>query len=532
MACAPRLGKRDGNTQAAGTPPGQTFSGDLHSQRYMNVTTHSKPRLLVIGLDGATLDLIEPWVAAGDLPTFARLLRAGTSGRLHSVPNTSPGWASFATGLNPANHGIFHASGWSSDRRHLRPMRGSDLQGCTMWRIASDAERQVVVVNVKFTYPAEPINGILLAGADAPAIDAPGFCYPPDYDLGRYRIGSRMSALLKEHGRAAALADAFAVDERRTEIFIKALSQVDWDLAIVIYDLPDITQHFFWRSMATATDDWQHAIRDSYRFIESRIEHLLAYAGHDTRLLILSDHGCGPLCATPRSLAEWLIQNNFMCVYSPAQTPWRQRLTSQVYTWLRHHLNERRKEWLRRRFPALRGHVESSAKFAGIDWPATTAYVGASSFEVWINAQGREPQGTVAPGAEYDRVCHELTNALLEWRDPVTHQPRVRAVHRRDEVYQGRYIDLAPDLTIEWNPAAAPSPDTINGNTSGFDGDHQPEGLLIAVGPEICAGEQIHGAHIVDMAPTILHWLGVPSREPMDGRVLTALFGLTETRPA
>jgi predicted AlkP superfamily phosphohydrolase/phosphomutase len=411
-------------------------------------------------------------------------------------------------------------------------MRGSDLQGRTVWRIASDAGRQVVVVNVPFTYPAEPINGILLAGADAPAVDAPGFCYPPDYELDHYRIASRMSAILKEHGPAAAQADAFAVDECRTEVFIKALSQVDWDLAIVIYDLPDVAQHFFWRSIAAAAGDGRHAIRDSYCFIETQIEHLLAYTGHDTRLLILSDHGFGPLCATPQSLAEWLIQNNFLRVHGSTQTPWQQRLTGQTYAWLRRRLNERGKEWLRRRLPGLRDHVESSVRFAGIDWPATTAYTGASSFEVWINTQGREPHGSVAPGVEYDRVCRDLMTALLEWHDPVTHQPRVRAVHGRDEVYQGRYLDLAPDLTIEWNPAAAPSPETISGNVSGFDGDHRPDGLLIAVGPEICAGGQIHHARIIDVAPTILHWLGVPSSEPMDGRVLTTLFEPTEARQA
>jgi predicted AlkP superfamily phosphohydrolase/phosphomutase len=495
------------------------------------MTTRSKPRLLVIGLDGATFDLIEPWAASGDLPTFAQLLRAGASGRLRSVPNTSPGWASFATGLNPANHGIFHAFGWSNDQHHLRPMRGSDLRGRTLWCIASDAGRQVVVVNVPFTYPAGPINGILLAGADAPAISAPGFCYPPDFEVGHYRIASRMAAMLKEHGPAAALADAFAVDERRTEVFIKALSQVDWDLAVIIYDLPDVAQHFFWRSMAAATGDGQRAICDSYRLIETQIEHLLAYMGQDTRLLILSDHGFGPLCATPQSLAEWLIQNSFMRVRGSAQTPWQQRLTGQAYTWLRRRLNERGKEWLRRRLPSLRDHVESSVRFAGIDWPATTAYVGASSFEVWINSQGREPHGIVAPGAEYDRVCRDLTNALLDWRDPVSLQPRVHAVHSRQTVYQGRYFDLAPDITIEWNPAAAPSPEAIVGNVSGFDGDHRLEGILIAVGPEIGGGDQIHSAHITDIAPTILHWLGVPSTEPMDGRVLTALFVSTEAAP-
>jgi predicted AlkP superfamily phosphohydrolase/phosphomutase len=130
----------------------------------------SSTKLLVIGLDGATFDLLEPWAANGILPTFAQLLATGVSGRLRSVPNTdtAPAWATFATGLNPANHGLFHELGWSADRRTMRPMQGADRQGKSFWHIASDAGRRVLVINVPFTYPVEPINGVMVAGVDAP----------------------------------------------------------------------------------------------------------------------------------------------------------------------------------------------------------------------------------------------------------------------------------------------------------------------------------------------------------------------------
>lgn len=499
--------------------------------------SHSK--LLIIGLDGATFDLIEPWATAGVLPTFAKLLSAGAHGQLRSVPNTdtAPAWATFATGLNPANHGLFHERGWSADRRTLRPIRGADRQGRAFWRIASDAGQRVCIINVPFTYPAEPVNGVLLAGIDAPGVDAPSFCYPPDFirNVGDYRTESRIQAAIKEDRPEDGLADAYAVAERRTEVLIYAMSQGDWDLAVIVYSVPDVMQHFFWYQMVTDTGAQRHAIRDGYIFIEQQIERLMAHASDDTNLLIMSDHGFGPICATPEHLAGWLTQQGFTHTLDPAQRPWRRRLISSAYGWLRSRLSESQKAAMRHRLPGLRNRVESDVRFAGIDWSTTTAYAGPSPYEVWINCQGREPQGIVAPGADYERVREDLMAALLDWRDPETGSRRVRAVHRREEAYHGQYLDLAPDVTIEWNPEAAPLADTLEGNVSRFDADHQPEGILLAVGPGIQAGVEIHGATLADLAPTILHLLGVPSPEPMDGRILTELLGSsveTERRSA
>lgn len=492
--------------------------------------SHSK--LLVIGLDGATFDLLKPWAAAGAIPTFARLLRTGTHGQLRSVPNTdtAPAWATFATGLNPANHGLFHELGWSADRRTLRPMQGADRQGRAFWHIASDAGRRVLIINVPFTYPAEPVNGILLAGVDAPGVDAPNFCFPSDLitdarrNVGEYRIESQIQAAVKENRPDDGLADAYAVAERRTETLIYVMSQGHWDLAVIVYSVPDVMQHFFWQQMVRSAGAHRHAIRDGYIFIERQIERLMAHAGDNTDLIIMSDHGFGPICATPEHLAGWLTRQGFTRTLDPAQKPWRRRLISNAYSWLRSRLSESQKATLRRWLPGLRNRVESNVRFATIDWPATTAYAGPSPYEVWINCQGREPWGSVVPGDDYERVRECLMAALMDWRDSDTGKKRVRAVYRREEVYHGRYFDLAPDVTIEWNPEAAPPPETLEGNASRFDADHQAEGILLAVGPKIRTGAEIHGATLADLALTILHLLDVPWDGQMDGRILTELL--------
>ncbi|MCA9973735.1 MAG: hypothetical protein KC425_26155, partial [Anaerolineales bacterium] len=141
-----------------------------------------------------------------------------------------------------------------------------------------------------------------------------------------------------------------------------------------------------------------------------------------------------------------------------------------------------------------------------------------SSWEIWINRQGREPQGIVR-AADYPAVLDELAAALLAWQDEAG-RPRVQAVQRAGEAYHGRFQHLAPDLTITWNPAAAPDAAALPGNASRFSGDHQPEGIFVAVGPDVQAQGELHGVQLQDVAPTLLRLAGLPVPGGLDGRAL------------
>ncbi|KAB8145763.1 hypothetical protein F8S13_01400 [Chloroflexia bacterium SDU3-3] len=488
-------------------------------------------KLLVIGLDGATFDLIRPWAEAGDLPFFTRMLREGAHAPLRTVPNTdtAPAWTTFATGLNPARHGLFHELSWTADRRTLRPMRGSDREGTPFWKYASDAGREVLAVNVPFSYPAERIQGVMLAGVDAPGPHAEGFCQPPEAlaeierHVGTYRINSNISMAIKEGRPEQGLADAYAVGELHTKVISHLMAQRPWDLAVVVYSIPDEMEHFFWRQMAQGKGPQRDAIRDGYRWVDRRIAQLYEQAGPGTTLLVMSDHGFGPICATPEFLAGWLAEQGFLRYQQPSSQGWQQRLVKAAYQQVRH-LPEQHKQALRQWLPGLRNRVESDVRFAGIDWAATTAFAGASPWEIWVSTRGREPQGIVAPGAEYEQVVGRLLAALREWRDPASGQPRLRAAYRREDVYHGPHIQRAPDITLEWNMDVAPDAARLPGNVSLFDADHQPNGVFLALGPGIAPGASLPAASLADVAPTILHILGVQPEVPLDGRALAELL--------
>jgi predicted AlkP superfamily phosphohydrolase/phosphomutase len=127
-------------------------------------------RVLVIGLDGATFDLIKPWIEQGKLPHLARLMREGTHAPLQTVPtrNSGPAWSSIVTGVNPGRHGVFYLTTRLPDSYATRPAQAADRQAPAIWDRLSAAGKRVLVFNVPITYPAGPIGGCLVAGLDAP----------------------------------------------------------------------------------------------------------------------------------------------------------------------------------------------------------------------------------------------------------------------------------------------------------------------------------------------------------------------------
>jgi predicted AlkP superfamily phosphohydrolase/phosphomutase len=157
-------------------------------------------RIVVIGLDGATWDLIDPWINQGYLPTLAKLKAAGVSGKLRSTiqPTTAPAWASFMTGMNQGKHGLYDFVRRRHDEYSIEITNGSQVLAPTIFEVASQYDRHVISVNIPYTSPPRPVNGIVIGGPFAPTITedlvypsnyyeqlkkvVPGYYILPDYD--------------------------------------------------------------------------------------------------------------------------------------------------------------------------------------------------------------------------------------------------------------------------------------------------------------------------------------------------------------
>lgn len=494
-------------------------------------------KLLVVGWDGATFDLLDPWIAAGELPNLARLIRDGVRGQMRSVPNTNsgPAWTSVATGLNPGKHGIFGLVGFAEGSYRMRPLNAADRHGKTIWQRLSEAGKQVVVINLPITYPAEPVKGVLIAGGDAPSPRSPGFTYPEELideinaEAGEYILAARLDGLIRAGKKAEALNRLHRVIERRAGAALYLMERQPWDFSMVLFTASDSAQHYFWEDLAGGPH--QDAILSVFRRLDEALGQLLRLADDQTTTLVLSDHGFGPTHSGGVAYLSDFLAGLGLLRYKPRRNP-KAALQRWLFTQLDMRLSAGTKERLLSRFPRRYDKTVASFWLDRVDWSATRAFNHWS--EIWVNLRGRQPKGIVSPGEEYEAVMTLIEQALAEAVDPATGVPAVKALHRRTDLYHGPFLEQAPDLLIEWTDEPAPSglawvrdgqqvlaSRRVAHQRYRMSGWHREMGILVGSGLPFKTGATIEGATLYDIAPTLLYLLGQPIPTSSDGRLLT-----------
>jgi predicted AlkP superfamily phosphohydrolase/phosphomutase len=528
--------------------------------------------VFMIGWDGATFDLIRPWVAQGKLPTFARLMAAGAHGPLRSTlpPMTFPAWSSFMTGTNPGKHGIYDFTRPQPGRYELEFVNGGQRRAPSFWQLLSQAGRRVVSISLPCTYPPEPVNGVMISGFDAPGlggsgahVDARGM-YPPElYDelcrnVGHHPIDSIVSDIAR--GRPEAGLERSLETIRQKSATAKYLLQRQpWDCFMILFGESDGVGHHYWKYVDRASplfEEHPAGLADSilkvYQELDRQTAALMELLPDETNVLMMSDHGFG-------GIGDWLLYPNCwlreqgMLRFRGGAAHWRSRLMEAAKLravtllpgWIKHALYQLS--------PAGLGGFESRVRYTMIDWSGTEVYFDENPYypAAWVNLKGRQPGGIVEPGRHYEQVRDRLIERLEAWRHPETGDPIVEKAYRREEVYSGPCLDEAPDVVVKWGlhqgynygyTLSSKSPDLrwierIDprtppkhcANYTDKSGTHRDDGIFLAWGPDVRAGVAVESARLIDLAPTLLHLLDVPVPVSMDGRVLEEV--LTEKRP-
>jgi len=166
-----------------------------------------------------------------------------------------------------------------------------------------------------------------------------------------------------------------------------------------------------------------------------------------------------------------------------------------------------------------------------VDWSRTVAFSKGNYGQIFINLCGREANGTVEPGSEYESVVARVIDKLHKLSDPETKQPLIGPIWRREDLYTGPHSDQSPDIQFLPSDMANKPLGTLDLTSNKFitpaygnSGDHRMHGILLGRGLELKSGAQVHGARIIDYAPTILHSFRVEVPSDMDGRVLEEIF--------
>ena len=482
-------------------------------------------RVLVVGWDGVDWKILRPMLDRGELPNLAALIDRGAHGDCNStVPSHSwCAWPSYMTGLNPAGHAVFDILEHKPGVSKRLPITYRSIKARTIFDDFSAAGKKTIAANIPLTFPAPEINGKVIAGGVLPA--SRSYTYPVELqeeldDKAPFPVNG-MSWTTFRHRPGPFLKECAEITAKRQKAFEYLLDTTDWDFATLVYVSTDRIQHCLMEYIHPEHPDYP-AMKDTaiaeqtravYRQLDDGLAALLERTTRNDLVIFMSDHGhqaCTRTCTMDRILQHlgWLEFGKGSLTFNLIRWGPGRRIARRIYDLLK-----------------LHGRISIPA--SPIEWSKTRAYTSVVSTGegVSVNLKGREPGGIVDP-ADFEKVREEVRASLAEFRDPETGDAPIAKIYRKEEILSGRFLDIAPDLLLV--PAPLYSLTHAKGMVEKADwlsGDHRLEGVIVATGPEVKAGPLASPAELIDLGPTSMAALGVPSAIPRDGRVLADLVG-------
>jgi len=501
--------------------------------------------MLVIGLDGVCSTVLDPLIERGVVPELEQLSTQSARGPLESQlpPWTPSAWPSMYTGVNPGKHGVYgflHFDGYDWD-----VVNRSHVKEFAIWELLSEQGFNSVVLNVPATHPPHPFDGVLVPGYMAP--ESPE-CHPGgiwdelerefDYTLYNDTLRSGPARQAEELAELARL---------RGEAFRYLIEEQDPDFGFLQFQVTDTIYH--------QRPDDESAISRVYATVDREVGATLDACDPDV-VLVVSDHGLGPIegyefrvndylrgleyataVATGGGMPSWKSEVR----RDSATDRWSGRLESAAATALegaaRVGVTSQRIGALLR-YLGLEDRVLESVPVdlvrAGteqVDFPNSTAYLRVrTEMGVRLNLEGREPDGVVSP-SDYERVRTELIEVLEDVETPAG-DPVFETVSPREAVFDGPHLENAPDIVTVPNRFDHFLVATLKGANFGDPTEpweHKRDGILMAAGDGIDPELSLDGAHLFDVAPTIIATFGLPIPERMDGTPLPTVDSTERT---
>ncbi len=455
-------------------------------------------RLLIIGLDCATPELIFDRYADA-MPHLTALRASSTWGPLRSTipPITTPAWMCMFSGRDPGQLGIY---GFRNRSDHsytgLRIASSKSVTAPLLWDIAGKAGLSSIVFAVPLTYPPRPINGSMISCFLTPGPDSE-YTSPPALKSEIIATAGRYIADVegfRSDNKHKLLADIHAMTDNHFTIARHLIATRDWNVFVMVEMGPDRIHHGFWKYCDPSHprfvpgNEFENAMRDYYSALDAHAAALIALAGPDTAVMIVSDHGARPMIGG-FCINEWLIQKGYLTLRQRPQSPTR---------------------------------IEK----CDIDWTRTKVWGDGGYYgRIFINLEGREPQGIV-PAAHYESFRAALAAEIESIPDESGASLGNRAF-RPQEIY-GDCRNIPPDLIVyfgdlAWRSVGSvghPSCYTHENDTGPDDANHAQHGIFTIHTPGTPGLGHISGADILDCLPTMSALLGIPIPAGLEGRNL------------
>lgn len=472
------------------------------------MSTASGEKVIVIGLDGADWSKIKPLMDSGKMPNLEALVEEGKHGNLSStLPIESPvAWSSMTTGTNPGKHGIYGFLERDGDR--FVPTSSENVRKKRVWDHIGDKQGEVVVMNVPQTFPPDRVNGKLVASYLS--VKEAGYTYPEGLQSDLEEMNYTTEVLedeFKQGKEDEFLRKLNKTSEKRTEAAKMLMNRTDWEMSFIVYTGLDRLQHYFWK-YSGKDGKYSGAIDNHYRKLDGEIGELLENKDENTTVIVVSDHGFGPLEKNVY-LNTWLRNEGYLELEGESSRTGlmsRIGITQQKIAGFlsRAGMLQPAKEL----FSLLGFNPGKSLPEPGlssIDFSSSEAYAGNYGGKIYLTDSVENR----------DETLNELERKLKEIEDPESGNT-IFEVHRSEDIYTGD-MENAPDLVLEpqgpYRAVGFLGHGKVVKRPPKKSGTHRRNGIYV-----ISEGDGKKDADITDVSPTILDILGIEKPEEMDGR--------------
>jgi len=381
----------------------------------------------------------------------------------------------------------------------------------------SDNNRSAGVINIPVTYPPEQVNGFIVSGFLTPSA-ATDFFYPAalkndmmDYEID-IKFGGRLG-VIPDRGvdKYKVLKQQYEVSEKRYRTCCRLIAGYQPDFFIVNFKGVDVVQHLFW--------DREQVVFEFLKKIDGYVDSIRRTMKADVDI-VFSDHGFHERSSMYFHVNSWLRDNGYLVAASNLES----RAGSFVYSYgLK----------LTQVFPFIRKLVPEGIKekimseknvFRQLNWEKTKAF--GTRWGIYMNTHAFDSQ------SELIETRRRIQNALKQTLNDDLSENVFQKVEAKEDLFDGPYVDGLPDLVLLPRPDYKINPNlhrrviTPRKEVPDKVGDHNadPLGILVAAGTGIARQTRLSGARLLDLAPTILHIMGIRIPKVMDGRVLKGLF--------
>jgi predicted AlkP superfamily phosphohydrolase/phosphomutase len=520
------------------------FSKDLLMAKNMNI-----PPLLIFAIDGADASFIERWAQEGYLPTISSIMKRGSRGQIvgPELMSTQGAWLSLFSGASRREHGYYFNRQLVPGTYTLKSVTPRDVDAQPFWSQFQGGSKKVAIIDALDTEPLSNLTGLQLAN----------WAVQQQYNTPILPPSAEPASLLNEIDRLVGSpiyidvfktgstfqedAAAYRLTLKRIEakgtLCRRLLAEGRYDLTVVTFVEAHTAAHRFWdyrpggvRHAEAVGEgcDLGTAIREVYQVIDRELGLLLKQLPDESNVFVISLFGMKDLFPTSGLIEAFCRRLGY-------QVPVHGAVKSlNALTWLRRMIKPDVRARMSRLLPrSVQRRLETDRFQTETNWAKTRAFSipALNTSFVRVNLRGREPQGIVDPGSEYEGLLSEIEADLKELVDVRSGEPAVERVIRTADAFGCGPHLLLPDLAVEWkstpyfmdrvmHPRAELDQAKPFYNRTSY---HTLAGFMAAAGPSIPANAGIGELSPLDFAPAFLSLLGEQVSQKHSERLLNHL---------